>query len=288
MQRSVWRHLAVLICIALLISVTQHASSFHDRAPDLSWGTILWFALLASPGRFASLLVVAPAIAVGIGYLGRRGMRSAFGVVTVTLLVLIAIDVWIDPAAGREIDRLARLVPSKWPVPGETAPSPVAPMDSIGVLRTAAYLIVEQPREIGERLARYPAGHPRVVAAVTVQNAATFLLPLILAGIVVGASAWVRERVIFRSTRDEVVARWFLAWVLAFAAWRVIGSWSSGYSYEMLFRDGSLWLPLVPYAPFVILGALGWHAAWRNDESVDSGWSEASAGSVAKPATPVV
>jgi hypothetical protein len=114
-----------------------------------------------------------------------------------------------------------------------------------------------------ELLRSYPPSHPRMVAADVVERLAFFALPFITMGLVLGISAWLGARVIFRAPRDEVVARWFLAWVLAPVAWVLIPTWSGQSNYRILFLGKSLWLPLVPYLPFLVLAALGWRAAHR-------------------------
>lgn len=272
MQRSLWRQLVVLICLALAVPAAQYASLFHGRAPGASAGMILWAALLESPQQFYYLLSVTAAIAIGTAYIGRRSVRTALAAVSVVVIVMVAVDVWIAPAADRELRELATRPPAGWPE-SRTTVVPITLVDSVGVLRTAVTYLREPPRAVGERLRVYPPSHPRIVAERVVEDAAFLLLPLILAGITIGVSAWVRARVMFRSVSDEVVARWFLAWIVAPAAFAVIGTWSRRYGYDILFHGGSLWLPLLPYAPFAILGALGWRAALNAREPDSSALS---------------
>jgi hypothetical protein len=261
MQRSPWRQLAVLICLALAVPVAQYVTMYHGRAPDASEVAVLWAALLESPRQFYYLLAVVPAIAIGTASVDRRGVRTALAAVGATLLIMVTVDLWISPAADRELATLAMHPPAGWPERHATVALPGSPVDSIGVLRTAAKYLRQPPPEVGERLRVYPQSHPRLVAERVMEDAAMLLLPFILAGITIGVGLWVRAHVIFRRAADEVIARWFLAWIVAPAAFALIGTWSSRYSYEILFQGGSLWLPLLPYAPFAVLGALGWRAA---------------------------
>lgn len=261
MQRTIWRQFIVLMCIALAIPIAQYVSLFHTRLPHVAMSAILWAALLESPTQFYHLLPVVPAIALGVGYTTRRSARAAVAAVGLTMLIMIVVDVWITPAANRQLAELAAHPSRSSSALSAAVASPPSLIDSVGALRSMTRLLRERPSALAEHLRTYPSAHPRVIAERGVEEAAFLLLPGILVGLVIGIAVWIRARVIFRSKRDEIVARWFLAWIVAPAAFALIGSWSGRYGYDVLFRDGSLWLPLVPYAPFAILGALGWRAA---------------------------
>lgn len=283
MQRSVWRHFAVLVFLALLIPVAQYASLFRDRVPTAAWGAILWAALLESPRQWYYLLPLAPAIAAAVAYVGRTAVGNALRMVGVTLLLMLAIDIWIAPAADGELARLAAHPPAQWPDTRSSAGPPNSLFEDVGAIRAAVTLVREHPAALHEQLREYPATHPRVVAERAVEDVTVLLVPVILVGILIGVSAWVERRVLFRSARDALVARWSLAWVIAPAAWAVIGTWSRGAGTDVLFRNGSLWLPLVPYLPFAVLGVLGWRAALRQRESDHAAWANPDSAPLAPP-----
>ncbi|MEO8622160.1 MAG: hypothetical protein ABI625_13905 [bacterium] len=268
MSNSVWRHYALLVLLSIIVPVQGYVFMFHDKASQLGWGTALWVGLLATltpHSSIVSYLALAPAIAVGTGRLGRRGVRTAAALLGVTLLIMGITDMWIGPAATRAVNAAARSAPAPWPIPFRDT-TIYARSDTLGFLRTGFQLLRDQPPELPQKLgASWSQDHPRELATRAAVFGAEFLLPFITIGLVLGAVTWIKHRVVFRTRRDEIVARWFVAWLLAPFAWSVVSTWSRGASYNTL-HSRMYWLPIEPYVPFILLAILGWRAAARDSQ----------------------
>ena len=265
-MRPVWRHLALLAAIVIAFTVYGSVKMYHLHAPDLGWGAVFRIGLLnaLTPGSFiAATAGLVGAIAVGASAWGLRGFRTAIVVLAVTTLAMIALDTTIGPAAQRELNHEA-VHARNWPTFIHD-PAIVKPRtDTLGYLRTGLQLLRDQPAAMHEPLgASWSQDNPRALAVDAVYNSATLLLPFVLVGVTLGITTWIRNRVSFRSARDEVVARWFIALVCAPFVWGIVTGWSQRTTYAAL-HDMRFFLPLEPYVPFVILALLGWRAA-RND-----------------------
>lgn len=262
MKRTLWRHFSALVLLIFFYSMARHASMLHEGAQGVPWKTVMWAALLEAPSDLFKLFPLAPAIAIATSRLGTSVRRGSLQALAVTMLCMVLLDVAVAPSASLTMEQSARRAPTTWPSPSDTLLR-LSPMDSIGVLRSAARLVAERPRAMHQLLRAYPQDHARYVAVSVIAGTALFTLPFILIGLVLGTSSWLRRRVIFRSAGDAIAARWFIAWVTAPAAMALIGTWSDRGFHDVLFRGESLGLPLVPFVPFLVLGALGWHAALK-------------------------
>jgi hypothetical protein len=259
MGHAVWRHFALLSAMALLLPVLASASSLHERVPAGGWGVALHAALLYAPGGLLLLLPLAAGIAVGTAA-ARDGVAVALRVVVVTMALMLAVDVWAAPAGQRAALTAAREAGAEWPFPGDVERTR-SPMDTLGGIRTGVAFLRGDIAGAGERLERYPRDHPRTTALDMTHRLALLLLPFIVTGVILGVSAWVRARVIFRRRRDATVAHWVLAWLLVPLTGLWVTSWATGMHHRVLFRQDPLWMSLVPYVPFVVVAALGWWAA---------------------------
>jgi hypothetical protein len=266
MHRSLWRHFSILCLIAFLYCVVGATLMWHARDPlRVTWNAALWAGIVDSPERIAIYFALMAGISVGTSRLGSRGVKSAAGVLLATTVLMIVIDMWINPAFTRANQRAARTYREAWPLASDTVI--YSPLDTLGVIRTAARLVRDRPAALNERLgASWRQDHPRELATNVAVKLPLFLLPFITMGLVLGAVTWQRRRLIFRTPRDESVARWCTAWVLAPAAWAMLLDFSSMH-YAVLHHYRPYWWPLFRYLPFAIIAVLGWRAAARTSDA---------------------
>lgn len=269
MSRKVWRHLALLSLLALVPLLFGMSSQFHGDAPQLGWGEALYAGAIHtfSSSVLGWYFAVAAGIAVGTGTLGKRGSRTALTVMAVTMLAMVLLDVFVNPAAtlaGKAAAKSAAKSPATaWPrYFNDTTVYNRA--DTLGGLRTGIQLLRERPAALHEPLgATWSQDNPRALATWAAIYAPTLLFPFIGIGIMLGAGTWVRNRVTFRTPRDEMLVRWVSAWVLVPAVCTFIRDWSFRSNY-MTLHSRDYWLPLHPYLPFLVVAALGWRAAARD------------------------
>ncbi len=261
MRDPIWRHLGALTLAAALLALVLYATTWHGRLPSAGWELALLAGLLSVPSALYILLPVAAGIAAGTARLGERGARRALAGLVLVMVVMAALDLWAGPAATRAELVAARSYGAQWPMP--TEPTMVRLAERVGELGVVARLVTGGLPGVDQTARTYPFDHPRAAAAEAIPHAALLLAPFILMGLVLGAAAWVRRRVIFRAPRDEAVARWVTAWVLAPAGLGLIGMLASPDSYAVLFRGAPLWRPLVGYIPLLAIALLGWRAAYR-------------------------
>jgi hypothetical protein len=269
MSRHTWRHLTLLALLALLPTIAQMAIQFHRDAPQLGWFEALYAGTLMGLTfpQIGVYLAVAAGIAVGVGAVGRGGLRTAVSVAIVTTLAIIVLDAVVGPSATRVVKaaakHAARSAETSWPrFFSDTTISSRA--DTLGQLRTGLQLLRDKPAELSATLGRsWSSDHPRALATSASIFAPTLLLPFIAVGIVLGAVTWLRQRATFRAPSDETVARWVMSWILAALVCGFLSRWSQGMNWRTL-HENTYWLPMEPYWIFLGLAALGWRAAIRD------------------------
>ena len=268
MQKSVWRHLALLSVVAFLLPLWAMLSQFRRSGTQLGWGPALHASALhaLSGGGFSWYLIIAAGIAVGTGALGEHSVRTALAVLAVTLLTMVAFDAVIEPAATRANKAFAKAA--------ARSPATALPpyfddtvfhnrADTLGELRTGIQLLRARPAILHKPLGgAWSRDDPRELAGESAIFASTLLLPFIAIGIVLGIATWVRQRVEFRTVRDATVARWVVAWVVVPAVCGYIRDSSFGSNWLMGVTN-AYWLPLRPYLPFLFIAAVGWLEAAR-------------------------
>lgn len=261
MRSSAWFHLLVLTLAFLVLQLGSLVAALHDRRRAAGWDAALERALLEAPSMLFGLLPAAVGIAVATLAFRKGGIRTAAWMVAAVIAVMIAVDTWIGPALDPDRGNSSHPLGGEWK----------------GAVRTLIAWMRGEIQGTGEILRTYPPGHPRFVSMEALARGATLLLPVITVGIVLGIGAWMRNRVIFRTGRDEIIARWVVAFLIAPVVAGRVASWSSS-SYEVLFRGKPLWIVLIPYVPFLVLAALGWRAARRaeRDAVPASQWSTGS------------
>lgn len=229
MRISPWRHLLLLSTLAIAaVLLIDLLSGAPARAGG--WAGAPRAALGALPDILVPTLAVALAIAVGTLPPDARSIRQAARMTVVVTLVMIVLDLVL-------------------PEPGS--------------LRTLAAALRGSLGDIGETAPQYPMSHPRLRMVYALQQGAVLLAPVVLVGVALGVGAWIHSRVIFRSPRDGTLARWVVSWLLAPLVLGFVMNWSQGNGADVLFRGEPLWLVVVPWAPALVAGALGWRGATR-------------------------
>lgn len=235
MRISPWRHLILLSALAVgAVFLIDLFSGAPARAGG--WAGAPRAAVGALPDILIPTLAVALAIAVGTMPPGARTIRQAARMTVVVSLVMIALDLLLPEPAS---------------------------------LRTMSAALSGGLGDIGEVVAQYPLSHPRLRMTDALQHSAMLLAPIVLVGVSLGIGAWIHTRVIFRSPRDGTIARWVVSWILAPGVLAFVVNWSQGNGADVLFRGEPLWLVVVPWAPALVVGALGWRAAARMPVVVD-------------------
>ena len=267
MRNRLWLHFLLLTVAGVAVSVGMLATTLHGRSPESGWAVALLAGLFQLPHDALVGLPVAAGIAVGTASAGPRGVRGAATLLASVVAIMFMMDLWVAPAAERALVDVARTAAARWPTPSDTLMP--APVEAHGALRSLATLTTSGFRGSAVTARTYARDHPRVVAVEALTGVGLFLLPFITLGLVLGVEAWVRRRVLFRSRRDELVATWALAWVIAPLGAGLLLSWSGGRQYGVLFRGAPLWSLLLPYAPFLLLATLGWSSAARAPERAE-------------------
>ena len=264
MTRSFWRHLAALLLLAAVLSAVQYVPHLRRMAPGADGGTFAWLFVLGMSRELLRILPMLPGVAVATAGAGRPGARGAARLLALVLALLAVGDVVARPALARAWDVAAHRAPAPWPLAGDTL-SLAQPIERDGAIRTAVAYVIDTPAAVHETRRSYELTHPRWVAMDLVLELGLLLLPFITMGVVLGAASWVRQRVSFRSARDEVVARWVLAWLITGAVSALYVNWPLDLRYELA-TGASFWQPVLVALPFLALAALGWRAAAREPE----------------------
>ena len=244
MRALVWRHLALLLALAIIfLFLADLLTGAPKRAGG--WSGAPLAALRTIPDALYLLIGPIAAIAVGTLRPDRREVGEAVRITVIATLVMLALGL-LTPLSGGGAMRSA--------------------------MRAALTLDADARHQVSVVLREYPIQHPRLIAHEGVMRAGMLLLPTVLIGLVLGVGAWLHARVVFRFPRDGTIARWAIALVLVPVAAGMIVSWSASSGYEILFQGQSLLLALVPYVPALIVGAVGWRAARRqqNDSRGDA------------------
>lgn len=249
MLSSPWRHFVLLLGLAIMGFYLLEVLSLAQTTS--SSGSVLLNAARELPAILYRVLPAVAGLAVATMPIDGRSTRIALMLVVTVIAAMLLLDSVATPVLAAPSTR------------GNV-------IESQGYARGAAFAL-SHAREVGETLRVYPVNHARVVASESLGGLALLIMPGILIGLVLGVSAWMRDRVTFRTLRDERVARWVIAWLLVPGAWAFIGNWSLGYQYRILFRGQPIWLILVPYLPALLLATIGWRRSQRNTAAPLSG-----------------
>jgi len=229
MPLRAWRQLALLTFLAVLF---VFLADLFTGAPIRAggWAGAPRLALQSLPDALFPMLAVVAGLAVGTMPSDTQMRRSALWIVTVmtgAMLLLATANSVVDSG---------------------TRPTAISAV------------VAEVSRSTPVVLTKYPASHPRVIATETLKRAGMLLLPMILAGMMIGVTSWVHANVIFRAPRSAVIARQVITWILVPGVSVMLISWSDGYSYSVLFRGSTPLLMLLPYLPALALAVVGWRS----------------------------
>jgi len=226
-----WRQLALLTFLAVLF---VFLADLFTGAPTRAggWAGAPRLALRSLPDALYPMLAVVAGLAVGTMPADVHMRRSALWIVVVVTGAMLVLE-------------------TAHSVVNSTLPA------------SASAVVSEVARGAPIVLTKYPVSHPRVIATETLKRAGMLLLPVILAGMMIGVTSWVHANVIFRAARSAVIARQVITWILVPCVSVMLISWSDGYSYNVLFRGVTPLLMLLPYLPALALAVVGWRSTPR-------------------------
>ena len=229
MPLRAWRQLALLTLLAVLF---VFLADLFTGAPIRAggWAGAPRLALQSVPDALFPMFAVVAGLAVGTMPSDTQMRRSALWIVAVMTGAMLVLATASSVA--------------------ESASRPTA----------MSALVNEVARGVPVVLTKYAVNHPRVIATETLKRAGMLLLPVILAGMMIGVTSWVHANVIFRAPRSAVIARQVITWILVPGVSVMLISWSDGYSYSVLFRGGTPLLMLLPYLPALALAVVGWRS----------------------------
>jgi hypothetical protein len=251
-----WVHLGVLTALAAVVELASRVSAGGGPASGVQ-------GLIAGlPEFYFAIFPIVLAVALGMLPFSREAPRQGVTLAVVVTVVMVALDL-LGVGAATTAARVALQAG------GVVAAARPGDYTSVPLLGTALALLRGDLVLPLARSARYAAGDPLLVAAFAVVKAGHLCLPLILTGMMLGVQAWVADRVTFRRPIDATVARVVLAWVFAPAAFYLMSSWSLKLLFQVLFGSAGILMPLLPFAVFAIVGALGLRTAVRVARWVD-------------------
>lgn len=245
--RSAWLNFLALVVLAGGVQVLAMAHG-GLAAGELRAGL---------PPFYYGVLPVLASIAVGMLSFDASLARHAVLMAVVATLLMVALDLVPPTLTQPEADSPA--------LSGATFQRRAAAsqLHGGGALRTMV-AFARGDLVLGSDVpARYPADHPRLLAATAASAGGHLLLPAVLVGIMLGLQAWVSDHVTFRSTWDARLAHLLLSWVVAPATFFLIVGWVHRIQLQVLFGDSRLAAMLLPYIPFTLIAAIGWVTAWR-------------------------
>lgn len=260
MRDPIWRHLGALTVVGFLLTMPLSL-----QKPFGGWA-LAWLATLYQmPITMYATMPMVAGVAAGTARLGERGVRQAIAAMLAVMLTMVVLDTTVRPIATQARVAAYQKYGERW------SPYPVRPMlaDRIGAVGVLARFLTGRLPGTGAKAApstsTSPRYSPRMDAAGAIVFSAMLTAPFIVMGVVLGVGAWVRRRVIFRAPRDEVIARWVLAWLVAPVAMVILAfaTLANG-ARGVVYGGAPLWQPLIVFIPFLVVAALGWRAAYRS------------------------
>lgn len=242
----VWLHFVGLLGVASVVAILNGLVT----GPGATLGS----ALLGLHEGLYALVPVAAGISLGLG-IGVR-LKTAAKIVALSMLLMVGLDL-LPPSGQSPVPRSVRVVP-----PGQVEPRipRLGNRAASGALSTVVELIRGDLPDVNERIRPYPLTHDRARASYGLLKIGLLFTPFIAAGVVLGLAAWIEQRVLFRSGRDEVVAMIVIAWGASPLAVFLSDALAGQAQGAALFGDSSLWMMIAAYAPPVLVGSLGWLA----------------------------
>lgn len=238
---SVWIHFGVLI--AAIVGT----NALKSEPPSLFAVLYAWMPLLVG-------------VAVSIRPATRQCIRTSLSVAAAASLLMVVLDVGGPvPESGAPTavlrDGEVRKV--------ETLGSPI----DVSWVRTGVLWIRGDLPGTARQTPAYVPGNPRLTALEALTDLSLFLLCFATPGIVLAVSSWMRRHARFDSSANEAGARIAVAWLVSAAVMFGAQTALASQRFDVLFEGAPLWSLLTPSAGFIALGAAGFLAAARSDES---------------------
>jgi hypothetical protein len=247
LRRRFWIHFGVLTLLAVIVEALAPLRFQPASAEMIGWGV----------NGLYRLVPVVSAIAVGFLPWSSSRVRTALVAGLVAMGLMVASDQFAGMAAPS--------APQVAQLDGRTEPRRVAGFEEASWTRTLTDSRVLRDPAVREILPVYPPGHPRKVVLDALVKASLILTPLILVGILLGATSWVAQRAVFPRPDDSRVVGLVMAWTVAPFVSGVIISLLDRARFSVMFGGSALWMPLLVLLPFLILGALGWRMGVRHE-----------------------
>lgn len=267
-----WLHTGLLLAVSSAFALFLGFEAARTPAMGAGLGARLIQSLWSFPGAMFPLFPLIVGISVGTCRPGRGVVRSAGIIVVLTTLAMVSVDLFAPPSS------LPSLLYPTWRQ-GAVVASPGDALEFEGrALPSVIRLLTSGASGIGEVLESYPPGHPRLMLTNGMFACLLMTLPAGVVGLMLGMGTWIRDRVGFRHDKDELLARIALAWTVAPMSLWLVTQFSRHAQNGFLFHGGSGYAILLPAAPFLVIGALGWWAALKAERDEDFGWSPVERG----------
>ena len=256
-QKASWVHLAGLTLIVAVFLILHRSATVIPADPGLLERLLLGIKML--PYSIYPTLPILVGLSVGMPR-ARGGLtRHAAAMALLVTGVMLMIDLTAPPTSRLSLNR------ATVGQGGAVTATRVVRLGPVNAVPTLISTLAERGPAIDEVLSHYPADHPRVRIAFSVNRAMLMSLPIVLAGMVLGMGAWMSGRVSFREERDERIARLVLVWLVVPATYWVILSFAEDALASVLYSGDSFVVLMVPYLPAFVLCALGWRSSRREE-----------------------
>ena len=236
-------HFVALFCLVALIEWIHAIES--GAGPLAALGTL-------PPDVYEWVPVIA-GVSVLIPRPDRAGVRAGLGIALFSGLLMVVLDLAATAIVSGPLAAVAgdRIVVVRH--------RPFSPDHGIPL---ALRWIAGSVPGAAERLAEYPAEHPRVAVTESLRGLGQLLLVFAIVGIVLGASRWFAKHVRFDNPANEwgahVVAGWLIGGIVA----ALVAMGANRLRYTVLFDGAPLGTLIVPYALALLAGAFGfWYAS---------------------------
>ena len=235
---------ALCVAGAFAVAYLDAGRVLGDRASDL----VLRYAL-------ESLYVLLPAtLGIAMAATGVHLRRVAAWMTAATVLGMVALD--FAPGASMRIGPETDLVrgasgemyraqaPERW--------------NSAGALRVLGAYVRGGYPGADDLTPIYDADAPRLVVAHAVLKLSFLLIPVAIAGAVLGAFSWIDHAIVFTSRASETVVEFVMGWVLGPAILGLATQMAIQVLSMVFFDAYPIWAIVLPYLALALLSGVGW------------------------------
>ena len=259
----VWIHAAALTGMAAFLLVVGSAAVLREGDASVSLVSAMYVGILSMPAVLFGVLPIIAGISLGVERVGDLSMKVAWSLIAGVTLLMVFIDILAPVRSGGVLPERVAITAE-----GVRARRPGLDWSSVRAIPTVVSVLRGEVGDIDERLSAYPSDYGRVLASFSVFKLGLLLTPLSVAGILLGILGWVDRRVIFRSPRDESLARIVMAWAISPTLMWAIFSLSNSAQLKALFSGQPFSTTLLPHVPFDVLGVLAIRQATRSAADV--------------------